>query len=91
MPEQWLHPGGRGTLDADLHLRQGPGFRPQIEEGGSPFTAVVKIEPDGVGTKYTANAIHGDAIHGDAAAKKSPRRSASTRAGARRWTNWWTS
>jgi uncharacterized protein YndB with AHSA1/START domain len=39
----------------------GPGFRPQIVEGGFPFTAVISIEPDGSGTKYTATAIHADA------------------------------
>jgi uncharacterized protein YndB with AHSA1/START domain len=40
----------------------GPGFRPQIvEEGGFPFTAVISIEPDGDGTKYTATAMHADA------------------------------
>lgn len=44
----------------------GPGFRPLIVEGGFPFTAVISIQPDGSGTKYTATAIHADA-----AAKKS--------------------
>ena len=39
----------------------GPGFRPVIVEGGFPFTAVISIEPDGSGTKYTATAIHADA------------------------------
>ncbi len=39
----------------------GPGFRPQIAEGGFPFTAVISIEPDGSGTRYTATAIHADA------------------------------
>jgi uncharacterized protein YndB with AHSA1/START domain len=39
----------------------GPGFRPVIAEGGFPFTAVISIEPDGTGTKYTATAIHADA------------------------------
>jgi uncharacterized protein YndB with AHSA1/START domain len=39
----------------------GPGFRPVIVEGGFPFTAVISIEPDGTGTKYTATAIHADA------------------------------
>ncbi|MFF5180152.1 SRPBCC family protein [Micromonospora sp. NPDC000316] len=39
----------------------GPGFRPQVAEGGFPFTAVVRIEPNGAGTKYTAIAIHADA------------------------------
>ncbi|HEY4418285.1 MAG TPA: SRPBCC family protein [Pseudonocardia sp.] len=44
----------------------GPGFRPVSAEGGFPFTAVISIEPDGSGTRYTAAAIHPDA-----AAKKS--------------------
>jgi uncharacterized protein YndB with AHSA1/START domain len=44
----------------------GPGFRPLIVEDGFPFTAVISIQPDGSGTKYTATAIHADA-----AAKKS--------------------
>ncbi|GAA1200951.1 SRPBCC family protein [Pseudonocardia alaniniphila] len=39
----------------------GPGFRPVIVEGGFPFTAVISMEPDGSGTKYTATAIHADA------------------------------
>lgn len=39
----------------------GPGFRPQLNEGDFPFTAVIRIEPDGSGTKYTATAIHADA------------------------------
>jgi uncharacterized protein YndB with AHSA1/START domain len=39
----------------------GPGFRPQIAEDGFPFTAIISIEPDGSGTKYTATAIHADA------------------------------
>ncbi len=40
----------------------GPGFRPQLIEGGFPFTAVISIEPDGSGgTRYTATAIHADA------------------------------
>lgn len=39
----------------------GPGFRPQITQEGFPFTAVIRIEPDGPGTKYTAIAIHADA------------------------------
>ncbi|MBQ0904509.1 SRPBCC family protein [Micromonospora sp. U21] len=39
----------------------GPGFRPQVSEDGFPFTAVIKIEPHGDGTKYTAIAIHADA------------------------------
>lgn len=38
-----------------------PGFRPVIAEGDFPFTAVISIEPDGSGTKYTATAIHADA------------------------------
>jgi uncharacterized protein YndB with AHSA1/START domain len=40
----------------------GPGFRPVIAEGDFPFTAVISIEPDGSGTKYTATAIHADAL-----------------------------
>ncbi|SCF21041.1 Uncharacterized conserved protein YndB, AHSA1/START domain [Micromonospora purpureochromogenes] len=39
----------------------GPGFRPQVAEDGFPFTAVVRIAPDGAGTRYTATAIHADA------------------------------
>jgi uncharacterized protein YndB with AHSA1/START domain len=39
----------------------GPGFRPQIAEDGFPFTAIISIEPDGSGTKYTATGIHADA------------------------------
>ncbi|MEH1096502.1 SRPBCC family protein [Micromonospora sp. CPCC 205739] len=39
----------------------GPGFRPQVTEGGFPFTAVISIEPDGTGTRYTATAMHADA------------------------------
>ncbi|MBM0260691.1 SRPBCC family protein [Micromonospora sp. 4G55] len=38
-----------------------PGFRPQVAEDGFPFTAVVRIAPDGAGTRYTATAIHADA------------------------------
>ncbi|OKI49213.1 SRPBCC family protein [Micromonospora sp. CB01531] len=38
----------------------GPGFRPQLVEGFA-FTAVISIEPDGDGTKYTATAMHADA------------------------------
>jgi uncharacterized protein YndB with AHSA1/START domain len=41
--------------------RLGPGFRPQIAEDGFPFTAIISIEPDGSGTKYTATGIHADA------------------------------
>jgi uncharacterized protein YndB with AHSA1/START domain len=37
----------------------GAGFRPQ-PAGDIPFTAVVRIEPDGAGTRYTATAVHGD-------------------------------
>jgi uncharacterized protein YndB with AHSA1/START domain len=37
----------------------GPGFRPQ-PGGDVPFTAVIRIEPDGAGTRYTATAVHGD-------------------------------
>ncbi|MGK5444746.1 SRPBCC family protein [Micromonospora sp. URMC 105] len=39
----------------------GPGFRPQVTEDGFPFTAVISIEPDGTGTRYTATAMHADA------------------------------
>ncbi|MFK3980239.1 SRPBCC family protein [Micromonospora sp. NPDC050397] len=40
----------------------GPGFRPQVDEEGFPFTAVITFEPHGNGgTKYTATAIHADA------------------------------
>lgn len=39
----------------------GAGFRPQVSDGGFPFTAVISIEPDGEGTRYTATAIHADA------------------------------
>lgn len=39
----------------------GPGFRPQVTGDGFPFTAVVSIEPDGTGTRYTATALHADA------------------------------
>jgi uncharacterized protein YndB with AHSA1/START domain len=44
----------------------GPGFRPQVVGDGFPFTAVVRIEPDGDGTRYTATAIHADAASRDA-------------------------
>ncbi|MEU5943149.1 SRPBCC family protein [Micromonospora sp. NPDC047548] len=37
-----------------------PGFRPQIAGEGLPFTAVIRIESDGSGTKYTATAMHAD-------------------------------
>ncbi|WP_433384404.1 SRPBCC family protein [Micromonospora sp. KLBMP9576] len=40
----------------------GPGFRPQVgTDGDFPFTAVIRIERSGNGTKYTATAIHADA------------------------------
>lgn len=39
----------------------GPGFRPQVTEEGFPFTAVISIEPDGTGTRYTATVLHADA------------------------------
>ncbi|GLZ61415.1 MULTISPECIES: SRPBCC family protein [Micromonospora] len=39
----------------------GAGFRPVVTADGFPFTAVIQIEPDGDGTKYTATAIHADA------------------------------
>ena len=38
----------------------GPGFRPQPANDGFPFTAVIRIEPDGDGTRYTATAVHAD-------------------------------
>ena len=37
-----------------------PGYRPQNPPGALLFTAVILLEPHGVGTKYTAIAIHGD-------------------------------
>ncbi|WP_326563913.1 SRPBCC family protein [Micromonospora peucetia] len=39
----------------------GPGFRPQVVTGDFPFTAVIRIEPAGNGTRYTATAVHADA------------------------------
>ena len=39
----------------------GLGFRPPGETYDLAFTAVIRIEPDGDGTRYTATAIHGDA------------------------------
>lgn len=36
-----------------------PGYRPSTESG-MPFTAIILMEPDGSGTKYTAIAIHRD-------------------------------
>jgi uncharacterized protein YndB with AHSA1/START domain len=41
-----------------------PGFRPAPEDSsapGFPFTAVLRFEPDGSGTKYTAVVLHKDA------------------------------
>ncbi|MEO8674742.1 MAG: SRPBCC family protein [Casimicrobiaceae bacterium] len=43
-----------------------PGFRPAIANSACPgetfsFTAVISLEPQGSGTKYTALVIHGDA------------------------------
>ncbi|MFW6074027.1 MAG: SRPBCC family protein [Chloroflexota bacterium] len=38
----------------------GPGFRPQDDSEGFAFTAIISIQPEGSGTKYTAVAIHGD-------------------------------
>ena len=38
----------------------GPGFRPQDDPDGFPFTAIISLEPDGSGTRYSAVAIHGD-------------------------------
>ena len=37
-----------------------PGYRPQSPAGIPLFTAVILLEPNGVGTKYTAIAIRGD-------------------------------
>ncbi|MFG1780077.1 SRPBCC family protein [Micromonospora sp. NPDC049048] len=39
----------------------GPGFRPRAAGDDFPFTAVIRIEPAGDGTRYTATAIHADA------------------------------
>jgi uncharacterized protein YndB with AHSA1/START domain len=36
-----------------------PGYRPQAK-AHMPFTAIILIEPEGSGTKYTAIAIHKD-------------------------------
>ena len=43
----------------------GPGFRPQSAQlpdaaDGLLFTAIITIEPEGSGTRYTATVIHGD-------------------------------
>jgi len=37
-----------------------PGYRPQKAGFAPLFTAVILLEPQGAGTKYTAIAIHGD-------------------------------
>ena len=38
-----------------------PGFRPAVSEFGVPvFTAVIEMEPDGTGTRYTAVCRHAD-------------------------------
>ncbi len=38
-----------------------PGFRPAVSEFGVPvFTAVIEMEPDGEGTRYTAVCRHAD-------------------------------
>ena len=38
-----------------------PGFRPAVSEFGVPvFTAVIEMEPDGAGTRYTAVCRHAD-------------------------------
>jgi len=37
-----------------------PGYRPQNAASALLFTAVILLEPQGAGTKYTAIAIHGD-------------------------------
>ena len=55
-------PGKRLTWTSAL----GPGFRPQSAQArdaaaGLLFTAVISIEPEGAGTRYTATVIHGDA------------------------------
>lgn len=57
--EEWEGPGcilevteGRRLVWTDALL---PGFRPK--EGGF-FTAVITIEPEGKGTRYTARAVH---------------------------------
>ncbi|MGK5520205.1 SRPBCC family protein [Micromonospora sp. URMC 107] len=39
----------------------GPGFRPQVAGDDFPFTAIIRLERAGNGTKYTATAIHADA------------------------------
>jgi uncharacterized protein YndB with AHSA1/START domain len=50
----------------------GPGYRPQARtsapdpSGEFYFTAIITLEPQGTGTKYTATVIHGD----EASAKK---------------------
>ncbi len=53
-------PGQRLIWTDALHA----GFRPvdvaQTGAAGLVFTAVVTIEPDGAGTKYTAHVMHGD-------------------------------
>lgn len=38
----------------------GPGWRPQTAGQPFLFTAVISIEPCGIGTRYTATAIHAD-------------------------------
>lgn len=43
-----------------------PGYRPRIGPASAkecdtfPFTAIIEMEPDGSGSKYTATVIHGD-------------------------------
>ncbi|MEU9510931.1 SRPBCC family protein [Micromonospora sp. NPDC048170] len=39
----------------------GAGFRPQVIKDDFPFTAIIRIERAGNGTRYTATAIHADA------------------------------
>lgn len=40
----------------------GPGFRPQPKPTAIPFfyTAIIELEADGTGTKYTATCLHSD-------------------------------
>ena len=48
----------------------GPGYRPmQSAEGVPVFTAIIKLEEQGSGTKYTATVIHRDEEVRDAHAK----------------------
>ena len=56
-----MHPRRRGGPHAGVHLGTGPGLPPAGRDNDLAFTAVIRIEPDGDGTRYTATAIHGDA------------------------------